>query len=1054
MKGSHRIAISLLVSIVLSSLIAVSAYGGLFRLVDTKFYSTRMYRFYQTQGEKISESIDSLHERNIIKFTTILKETQIWRNYVANQSLEVIRESRRTVQLLNQESENLIGIRLIDVEGGIHFSSFISDRRTANDFQIIYDDFDNVQTELTVSDVKNGRQVFLLNALGSGYVVYPIEIKDTANISRGFALVYIGSVGFVSEMLEAGNIDMGTTVHVISQKGLLIYKSMYSDKNLLSIISDSWAEGPAGAASFAVEKEDGTVFQLFQVPSKYGYTVGMLVPETSFRLSASMKLLLVVSLCVSVFLFVFLIINLKQDDAVVFEARLKHFHESIFIEYLENQRSIPLDKWFRELDARKDQIKNNLLSSIARKQRPEFEKQFDISWSQLVESFQDQTSNIPLPDASKLEALLNKVLHNQLQNAPIRIQTTHEETSNTMKTNTSSVSPQSLGSQKLSQIMKKSEESIGMDTVGEIEEVEEIEDAEEIEEMEEVTAAEEIEEIEEVEAAEEIEEIEEAETVGEIKEAEEIEDAEEIEEMEEVEAAEEIEEIEEAETVGEIEAAEEIEDAEEIEEFEEVETAKEIEEIEEAETLGELDEIDEVENVDVPVSASRRKGVRNNRDIPVLEYQEPEYELVRIDLEGRQQEAPVISAIGYSMMNPETIIDDDEVLDLTALFSGEDDLGNIEVFEDSVDDVDIVTEIMDEVDGKEIYDEGEEIELLLCADDVEGINQQPENKEISIIPLPELPQEELEEIQNIQESESEIVGALPVQEIGKSEIYNPQPRDFCYGLRGIDQRDGGFDDAFESRNFFAKLDELVATFNAHENCEIYHLSEVIINEDRKRINQKLQSMQKHKLPQDLDYEISELVETILPHPVDEDLSIDSLLSKKSVDLTAGLEDEDSLDADETDDVFVSVERNYLKMRGFDFDAYSASFRQGSMGTIKGLMRLSSKFNAFYAALLKFTDTGLRVTQSLGMDSLSINQLHIDENEEGMKLFKNNLIVYLRSGKVGIPFFDSKMVGRDRSYLQGSIYFPVIFNNVPAYLYLGLKNSRLGIEDWMSILSNA
>ena len=1006
MKGSHRIAISLLISITLSSLITISAYAGLFQLVEAKFFNNQVIRFYRNQGRNYTNGIDAFHDNNLLSYGTIFKETKVWRNYLSNQSLDVIKETKRCEQLIKDITGDYIGMRIIDSEGGIHFSSFELDKKRTTEYQIVYDNLQTVQNEITIDKIISGPSVFLIMDNDAGYFMYKVSIVDTAGIQRGYGLVYVSTSGASSYLVKNGLSDIGTSILILTTEGLLINKNLTSDPNVFSIISSMWDKRTPDESIVPVAVNGEREFQLYQNSSKYGYTVGMLISESSFKLNSGLKLLLIISICTSIFLLVFLLINLKQDDSVIFEARLKRFHESIFIEYLDSQRSVPLDKWFKELDSRKDQIKNKLLVDINKKNRADFDHQFDISWSQLVQGFQDQTKPQGLPDASKLEELLNKVLHNQLQNTPIQIQNAAYASVETEKTPTK-------GAPSATQ-MKNVNEQVTV-----------------FEEIDSVEAIDEVESVDEIESVDEMESVEEMESVDEVADSVDVAD---------------------------------LESAEKIEAFQTSSGPSGINNLSTKQTSdsNQLESIHSVLPNRAAVSArlpkreylSRSNITTEGNSIPVIEYHENEYELIRIGLESNGIDEPEMSPLGYSMMNPETIIDNDEVLDLTALFSDEDDLGDIGVFEDTVDDVDVITEVFDEVDGKQIYDEGEDVELLLLADEDEAEDSGQEALDISIIPLPVVSQENLEEIPKAKVTISDGPGVISVQELGRTESYKPLPRDFVYGLRGSQLKHPGYDDAFESRNSFAQLDALVSRLNENEYCEIYHLSEVIVNEDRKRMIQKSRNPSPSESGKEFDYEISELVDTILPHPQEEDLSIDSLLSTKSVDLTAGLDEEDDTESDTSYSHIGLDEKNYLRMRGFDFDAYSASFRQGSMSTIKGLMRLSSKFNAFYAAILRFADNGMRVTQSLGMDSLSINQLSFGDDEEGMNLFKNSLIIYLRSGKAGIPFFDSKLVGRDQSYLKGAIYFPIIFNNAAAYLYLGLKSTSLNIDEMISILSNA
>jgi hypothetical protein len=287
-------------------------------------------------------------------------------------------------------------------------------------------------------------------------------------------------------------------------------------------------------------EDSGMAFSLITAKTNQNIFFGRLVSTDLFSISEPMKLILKVSIFLTIFLVFFLLLNLKPTPVTIIKNRLRRLRESLF-EQLEVDKSIQERvRWILELEQRRDEIKLQLKRNIRLKSHSEanINNIIDKSWDEML--------------------------------AFRRIGSGQEFTV-------------------VQQVKKEKTEEIKETVEEKIEEVEAIEEIGEVEAIEEIETIDEIEETGEVEAIEEVETIDEIEEIGE------------VEEISEVESIEEVEVIDEFEEIGEI---EEIDDVEEVEIIDDLSEIEELGEVEETIEFREIDENKETNIIDIALRAA------------------------------------------------------------------------------------------------------------------------------------------------------------------------------------------------------------------------------------------------------------------------------------------------------------------------------------------------------------------------------------------------------------------------------------------------------------------
>ncbi len=326
-----------------------------------------------------------------------------------------------------------------------------------------------------------------------------------------------------------------------------------------------------------------------------------------FKVSDALRILLLALVFLTLFLSIFLILNLKRDDMVVIKDRIRRFQSAFIAAYKKQSKKIPAD-----LKKRKGEFEQEIKKSLgrrAKKYSQQVEELLEQSWAEILAATGEKES------PEQKEATNAKIDSKELKNVL-------EEILNSGKLNIK------VESTPTAQIQPQKAEQPALTTAEPVEDLDEVDDAEPAEELEEVDdaePAEELEEVEDAEPAEELEEIEDAEQAEELEEVDYAEPAEELEEVEDAEPAEDLEEVDDAEPAEDLEEAE---DAEPVEDLDEVEDAEPAEELEEAEPADELEEVDDAEPVE---DLEEAEDVEPAEEIDEVEDAEPVEDLEEVD---------------------------------------------------------------------------------------------------------------------------------------------------------------------------------------------------------------------------------------------------------------------------------------------------------------------------------------------------------------------------------------------------------------------------------------
>ena len=574
MTSGQKTAVSLLISVVLFAAFVVAAFTGLFSVIDARFYEpgkiSQIQKHLDTVSENFNEYIETLESRFGKNENSFLKQTCV-QSYIENQpSDEVVRERSKLSGDLFSQTPGLLGMRLIDKNGSsVHFSTFSSDvlNRTS---EIV--SFKNYTDAITLTGEKEipfekisspdsyGTNGVVCKTVFDGRdnrIILSFPYYDSYKAYRGTFVFYVNANDFNRVLLSKKIITFGDTGSLVSglnfeeEKKETEYKSGFvfgipavGKKIFEQEILSRWEKGlfapekivyKSSEDSFAIQEYDAAIENkksdnnywvlVSSTKADFGY-IGGIYPDEMFAMPDAVKILLLICIFVTLFLVVFLAVNLKQDDMVVIRERIRRLQLGIVSEYLKKKENVDWQVVSGKIAERRQDVTLEIIRSLGRKAKKhdkEVNELINRSWDELLAAMSVQVRKENNENGLTNAAEIKSMLEELLSSGNIKVQTVGSDVN---------VMPVTVKPSKSVPVTEQ------------VQELDKVEKAEAVEELEEVEDAEAVDELEEVEEAETVEELEEVEDVEAVDELEEVEDAEAVEELEEVEEPEVVEKLE------------------------------------------------------------------------------------------------------------------------------------------------------------------------------------------------------------------------------------------------------------------------------------------------------------------------------------------------------------------------------------------------------------------------------------------------------------------------------------------------------------------------------
>ncbi|MDY4902745.1 MAG: hypothetical protein SO116_07740 [Treponema sp.] len=381
MSPKIKNVISLIVSFLVSCMALFFVSSGGFNFIEVKFYEPRVLENINAQIESIQKFYDSYFQRLNDDFSSYVSK-KFMASYFDRETDEA-EEQQRVYEtgVLFEKNPGLEGMRVIENDGiHIHYSTYREDILKEDNATVSYKNYN------TVNDIP-------FDLLQSGFVwdaernrlIFSYNFSDSFDVNRGTFVFYISGDDFTRCLVAADIVPLNTRGYLVDEKGIIFNLPGIGRDSLAKFAAEKWQHNIYGVEALASD-ENITLFVVSK-KSASGLSVGWVVPESDFSFTSQEKMLLMVCIFITVFLIVFLIFNIRHDDFVVINSRIRKFQYTLLREYIDRKDTFDWNTMAKEISRRKmevnDEIKKSL-GSRGRRHSKEVDELLDKSWSQVM----------------------------------------------------------------------------------------------------------------------------------------------------------------------------------------------------------------------------------------------------------------------------------------------------------------------------------------------------------------------------------------------------------------------------------------------------------------------------------------------------------------------------------------------------------------------------------------------------------------------------------------------------------------------------------------------
>jgi hypothetical protein len=413
---ARKFAISLLACVLAFTGLCVFAFTDLFNIIEARFYNRAVLNGLESELASYTNFVDGYVDELQKRFSDILSEKAVKNSFWIDQNREDIYERGRIFASLGISLPGLQWVRFVDATGNrIHYSTNQDDQILNSAGMVIYKNYYETAgyipfDQQMISGAEMRRIVF--DEDGERLIFY-YPFYDSMDVRRGEAMFAVSIRSFREHITQSARKKMIDDISVISDPaGIVIGVPAMETASLKKEIAYVWAlEGTAMSRLYI---PGHSTLALLSSKTSQNIFVGFVVPENLFSFPDALKALLTASVFITLFVVFFLVANIKQDSVAVVQGRLKELQVSLMHEYYQLMGDMDWAVWRRELEQRREDVKNELCRGIKIKKGGDIEEYinsfFHKSWDGLLAAIGSRTGMITTFDEGKLEAILNRVL--------------------------------------------------------------------------------------------------------------------------------------------------------------------------------------------------------------------------------------------------------------------------------------------------------------------------------------------------------------------------------------------------------------------------------------------------------------------------------------------------------------------------------------------------------------------------------------------------------------------------------------------------------------------
>ena len=457
MSSGQKVAFSLLISVLAFCAFTVVAFSGLFDLLEVNFYQPIVQDIKQKKIEKIvaaqNEYFDSLMKR----FDAFSVDPSV-KTYTDTHPSDAAARKRETLRShLFAETDVLKGIRIVGENGrNIFFSTFAPDLISGKKGIVYrnYDtsgeiDFDSVSSrKLADAASPADKKCRIIKDGNAGRIIFSFPFYNSENDYSGTILFYCDPSGFTKFLKNRNLIDVSGSLITESLQpgkdydgfgGFVFGPPNYGQSSIRQEILKKWhsdtesfwkitaTENPESPNILDKSKTSSLcAFSYKNTRADLGF-ITLLYDESELKFPPYIRILLLATAFVTLYLAIFLILSFKHDDIVVIRDKVRRYENEFFIGY-KKMGDVKSSDYLAE---QKPVLERRILKSLGKKgekHAAEFKSIFEGYWQEMLASFGE---NSPLAignpgvtvaiDADELKKIVRSSLEDILENGKIQI---------------------------------------------------------------------------------------------------------------------------------------------------------------------------------------------------------------------------------------------------------------------------------------------------------------------------------------------------------------------------------------------------------------------------------------------------------------------------------------------------------------------------------------------------------------------------------------------------------------------------------------------------------
>lgn len=399
MSSGQRVAVSLLSAVFIFAVFMVAAFSGLFSLIEARFYQPSLMRGIHAQLLDVSETLDAyLKETKERFYTEFAENAAVQESFSFEQSAKNIRTREDAAGNLSLAVPALTGIRVIETGGKkVHYSTFPADVLQRGEKYISYRPYKDLK-ELPYADIlcDDGEEGKIISDPERGRILFSFPFHDSYSAYRGTIVFYTAASDFARVLVQKklNTVTDSVIFTGTREKPIFVLGFPNTGREIVENMIAKRMSGDFSETEKLVETEHSDVWMLFSRAGGMGIYVSRLHEEKTFVFSDTVKTLLLISVFITSFLILFLILNIKQDDMFVIRNRIKNFQIALINDYLNRKEEVDWAVVYGDIKRRKLEINGDIKRSLgnrAKRHAEEVDLLLTESWEKIAAAMNNQS---------------------------------------------------------------------------------------------------------------------------------------------------------------------------------------------------------------------------------------------------------------------------------------------------------------------------------------------------------------------------------------------------------------------------------------------------------------------------------------------------------------------------------------------------------------------------------------------------------------------------------------------------------------------------------------